>query len=96
MAELNSWNSPLSLNERSYWLKSLGMWIRPNPVIPGSDAPFGGDGGRFGDHQCGPAYRSRSQVDQVPVIGHPFSAGVLAHGGDKDSVLEFGITQFQW
>ena len=95
MAELNSWDSALSFYESGDGFKSLGMLISPNTGIPGRDAPFGRGSGRFGDYQCGSAYRSRPQVDQVPFIGQPFFTGVLAHGGDEDAILEFDIAQFQ-
>ncbi len=57
--------------------------------------PSGSDGGGFGEDRAGATDGAGAEMDQMPVIGEAVFAGVLAHGGDGDSIAEGNIADLK-
>ena len=55
-------------------LECLGVSVRPDAGVARRDATLGRDGGGFNHHQTRAADRATSEVDEVPIVGHPVRA----------------------
>ena len=73
----------------------LDVVVAPDPEILRADAPLGGDGRRFGEHERRAADGAAAQVDQMPVVGEAVGARVLTHGRDERAVRERQAAQRQ-
>ncbi len=88
MGQLHRDGSTLLMHEIGDPPPGRDVGVVPQPDVLRGDPAGRLDSGGFGDQQAEPADRTRTQVHQVPVIGHPVaSAGhVLAHRGEPDAV----------
>ena len=62
------------------------MGVEVDAEIFGRDAPLGSHRCGFREHQSGAADGTRPEIDEMPVVGKPVVAGVLAHRRDDDAV----------
>jgi hypothetical protein len=69
--------------------------ILPDAEVGGTDAAFGQRGIGFGEDRAGSAQGAGAEMDEMPVIGKAVLAGILAHGGDSDSIAEGNIADLK-
>ena len=86
MRELHPGGASLQVDEPDDALQHLDVRILVNAEVLRADAPVGGDRGRFRHHERCATDRARSKVNQMPLVGKPVVARVLAHGRDDDAV----------
>src|SRR5690606_8688944 len=95
MGQLDRWNGAVVFQEAGNPLISLGLFIVPDSCICRADPSLRAYGCCFLDDTGGTADCATAQVNQVPVVGHAILAGVLAHGSDKNTIVELQFTQLQ-
>src|SRR5512140_507508 len=93
MSDLHGRHGSLCPDKIHYTPESVPVRIRPDPAIPGRDAPLGADRRCLHHHQCGPTYRPAPEVDKVPVGWHAVVARVLAHWRNEDTVPEGDVSK---
>jgi hypothetical protein len=64
------------------------MGVVPQPEIAGCDAPLARNRCRLGEDERSAADRPRSQMHQVPIVGQPLEARILAHGRQNDAAAK--------
>src|SRR6185437_12448293 len=75
--------------------QSFDMLVFPDAEIMRRYPAFRRDGSRLRKHQPGATYRARSQMDQMPVVGHSIVRGVLTHRADDDAIAEDDIADLK-
>jgi hypothetical protein len=75
--------------------KFFEVRILPDAEVSGTDAAFRQDGDSFGEDGTCSADGARAEMDEMPVIGEAVFTGVLAHGGDGDSIAESNIADLE-
>ncbi len=75
--------------------EALDVLVLPDAEIGWTDAAFGQDGGGFGEDGAGATDGAGTEMDQMPIIGKAVFTGILAHGGDGNSITEGNITDLE-
>jgi len=68
--------------------QELDVRVAPNSQILRADASLGRYRGGLGKYETCPAYGAAAQVHEVPVVRESVLAGIFAHWGDSDAVLQ--------
>lgn len=84
--ELNAGETSLVVNEADDGREGFGVTVAPDAEVFGADAGFGRNGGGFAKDDCGASDGAAAKVDEVPVVGEPVLAGVLAHRRNSNAV----------
>ena len=84
--ELNAGDGAVVVNEGGDLAQLLDVLVAVDAEVGGADARRRRDGRRFGEDEAGAADGAAAQVDEVPVIGEPVFARVLAHRRNGDAV----------
>ena len=86
--ELNSRDAALRVNEFHGARQRLDVRFAPNAQILRADARLRQHACCFRHHQARAAHGAAAKVHQMPIVGEPVFAGVLAHGRDGDAIRE--------
>jgi hypothetical protein len=86
--QLNAGRRALLPQKRGDARQEGDVLVFPDAVILRRNAAARFHRRRFHDHQRGAAHRAASEVDQMPVVGEPVLARVLAHGRDRNAIAE--------
>jgi hypothetical protein len=70
----------------------LNVFVTPDPKVLRTDPALGKDSRCLSKHQSSAAHGPATQMDEMPVIGVPIAAGVLAHGRDEYPIGELEIS----
>ncbi len=95
MGELGSGNGSVVANKADDARQILDVLVFPDAEVGGADASFGEHGVGFGEHRAGSSDGAGAEMDEMPVVGESVFAGVLAHGGDGDSITEGNIADWK-
>ncbi len=80
VGELSSGYRTVLAEETHYPSEVLDVRVLPDAEVGGTDATLGDYGVGFGEDSARPAYGTRAEVDEMPVVSKPVFAGVFAHG----------------
>ncbi len=95
VGELGSGHGSVLADEMDDAGEVLDVLVFPDTEVAGTDAAFGDDGSGFGEDRACAADGTSAEMDQMPVIGEAVFAGVLAHGGDRDSIAKRDIADLK-
>ena len=84
--QLHARDAALRVNEADDAREHGDVLVFPDAEILRADAAFGRDRRGFGHHQPGAADGAAAEMHEVPVIGEPVVARVLAHRRDEDAI----------
>src|SRR6267143_1862158 len=77
--QLHAGDTALLMNEADDPSQRFNVSVTPDTKVLRTDAALGKNGGCLSKHQSGAAHCPAAQMDEMPVIGVPIAAGVLAH-----------------
>src|SRR6266478_4066387 len=91
MRQLHAGDTALLVNETDDPRQRFNVPITPDAKILRTDPALGKDGRCLGKHQSSAAHCSAAEMDEMPIIGVPIAAGVLAHRRDEHPIRKLEI-----
>lgn len=89
MRQLDTGNASLPLDKGEHSPQRFDVAVAPDAQILGTDPAIRCNCGGLGEDGRGSSYSPTPEVHQMPVSRDPVYAGILAHGGDEDSMRQF-------
>src|SRR6266576_393965 len=92
MRQLHAGDTALFMDETDDPSQRLNVPVTPDTKVLRTDAALGKNGRCLSKHQSSAAHCLPAQMDEVPVIGVPIAAGVLAHRRDENAICKLEIS----
>ena len=86
--QLDAGDAAVFVDEPDDPRQRLDVVVGPDAEVLRADAALGGHRRGFRHHQAGAAHRAAAEMHEMPVVGEPVDARVLAHRRHEDAIGE--------